>query len=635
MSGNARAKFRGRDLLPGPIRGITRTSLWKSWKDLRKELKKSSVRDIVDFIDFDVNPDVWINRLLARVASGSYEPEVPIRFTLGKSKGFSRTMTLPAVPDLVLYRTIVNYLYNRSRGRHHKNVYFLQDTLTKIQRAALSEGKNRMEEARDFEEVEGQYRFTGRQSFYNWLRFSQYRKHLIYEEAHEVIVVTDIANFFDTVLHSHVTEAVQTLNVPPRMIGLLFFLLEHLSIRQDYSSSHGISLPTDEFDCSRTLAHMVLYPHDDAMVQLVGEAMYVRWMDDQNMAVQTKAEGLNVLREVGRSLARLHLTPNGQKSKVMTLEEARRHYHLDINDLLDEADSLGKKVAESAGTRRRFQSKVRGIWRKARRYEGIGEFGKILKRLYRLAGLARLDIFRDRAARDLLSDPALVNRIADYYRCTGTVSEYLGFVKAVMTNPEQIYPDVNIALVESLLRLEPVGPEIKELRDLTKKVIRREDNLPGAEQCTATATLLTLRLGSRGFGVLLKRCFETKKHFGQRPVVRAAAIVYASQNSSAYDEVRKVASTLLRNHLSTLVLLIAEIKKYESVPDRYRNRLKSLGWDSVAGRKFIDMRVILIARLLLLNESQGVRAWLIDWRNRTLKEKISAYDRRMLLRLVK
>jgi len=60
------------------------------------------VRDIIDSLDYDANPDVWINRLLSQIASGNYEPDTPKRFTLGKSKGFCRTMTLPTVPDLVL-----------------------------------------------------------------------------------------------------------------------------------------------------------------------------------------------------------------------------------------------------------------------------------------------------------------------------------------------------------------------------------------------------------------------------------------------------------------------------------------------------------------------------------------------------
>src|SRR5205823_1292691 len=82
------------------------------------------VRDVVDYVDNDVDPDKWINSLLMQVASGRYEPMTPTRFTLGKSLGFSRTMTLPAVPDLVLYRTIVDYVYGKAGRKEHAHVYF-------------------------------------------------------------------------------------------------------------------------------------------------------------------------------------------------------------------------------------------------------------------------------------------------------------------------------------------------------------------------------------------------------------------------------------------------------------------------------------------------------------------------------
>lgn len=543
-------------------------------------------------------------------------------------------MTLPGVPDLVLYRTIVEHIYARSRGRKHKNVYFLRDELSKAQIAALNAGLQKMEQAEDFEEVDGQYRFTGRRSFYNWLRFDQYRKHLIHEEVHNFIVITDISNFFDTVLHSHVEEAVQTLPVPPRMLGLLFFLLEHLSIRQDYSSSHGISLPTDEFDCSRTLAHMVLFPHDDAIVRLVGEERYVRWMDDQNIAVSTRAEGLGVLNEVGRSLGRLHLTANGQKSSVLTLKEARRHYHLDLNKMLDDAEVLAKTLPGNKKAKKRFQRRIRAIWRQAQRYEGVGEFTKILKRLYRLAGRADLGIFRNRAANDILRDPSIVNRVADYYRYTGSSREYLVFVEKLMVHPEQIYPDVNVALTESLLRLEPSKTDLPRIRKVTRSLIRRDRALPGTFDCAAIAALFALRFGDEPVRGLLKRCFKEDKQAASRQLVRAAAFVYASESPKAYNEVREVASTVLRNHLSTLVRLIAEIRQYKSVPDRYLRRL-SPSFDSVAGTKFVDMRVILIARLLLLSPEQAVHDWVSNWRDKMLAEAISDYDRQLLRSLLK
>ena len=634
MTGVGPHRFGRNDLLPGPIRGIHRTSLWASWKAIRRELRRASIRDVIDFLDYDVDPDVWINRLLARIASGEYEPETPRRFTLGKSKGFSRTMTMPAVPDLVLYRTIVDYVYERSRGKKHRNVYFLRDHLSKAQKAAFDEALGKMREARDFEVVDGTYRFTGRRSFYNWLRFDQYRKRLIQENAKEFLVVTDIANFFDTVLHSHVADAVQGLAVPPRMIGLLFFLLEHLSIRQDYSSSHGISLPTDEFDCSRTLAHLVLFSHDDAMVQLVGEGSYVRWMDDQNMAVSSKAEGLRVLNAAGRSLARLHLTPNSQKSKVLTLIEARRHYHLDLNKLLDEAEALGGKAPSSTAALNRFRSKVKGVWRKARKHEGVGEFGKILKRLYLLAGLAGVDLFRSRAQQDILTDPAMSSRVANYYRCTGTVDQYLDFVEELFSNPEQIHADVNVSLTESLLRIEPEKTDLARLRRLSKALVRQQKAFPGSEDCAAIATLLLLRFGNAALRLTLKQCIENKKQRRPRQVVRAAAVIFSSHDEAAFEEVRAVASATLRNHLSTVVLLVDEIQNYEEIPVRYKNRLQ-LGTDSVAGRKFVDMRVILSARLLRLNEKPQARQWVRDWLAKVLGDDISAYDRRLLRRLVK
>jgi hypothetical protein len=620
------------DLLPGAVRGVTKSSLWKSWKLVRKELKNSSIRDVADFLDYDVHPDVWIDRLLSQIESGEYEPDVPRRFTLGKSKGFSRTMTLPSVPDLVLYRAIVNYVYARSKRRRHKHVYFSRDELGRAQKKALDEGIGRMTDAAD-SEISG-YSSRGTVSYYNWLRFDQYRKHLLFKDTHDFIVVTDIANFFDTVLHSHVAKAVQSLPIPPRMAGLLFFLLERLSIRQDYASSHGISLPTDEFDCSRTLAHMVLFAHDDAMVRLVGEQLYVRWMDDQNMAVATRAEGLTVLGEVGRSLGRLHLSPNTQKSKILSLEDARRHYHLDLNGMLDEAGKLTERATRSKTARLRFQRHVRSIWRKARPHDGIGEFGKVLKRLYRFAGLAQLPLLRERAVTDILADPSLTERIADYYRCTGSITEYLDFFESIMADPEQIYPDVNLKLTESLLRLEPRSRDLGRLRQITARLLRIPQDVPGAEDCAAVATLLVLRFGDSRTRKVLRHLLDPSAKIARRHVVRAAAFVYATESKQTYEEVLALASRTYRNHLSTLVRLIGAIRDYKEVPERYRNRL-NVSLDSVAGVNFIDTRVVLTVKLLLLNERVKVKHWVIERCRALLQKEVSKFDRTLLGRIIR
>ncbi|HVA79504.1 MAG TPA: hypothetical protein VNF29_01110 [Candidatus Binataceae bacterium] len=100
-----------------------------------------SARDVVDFLEFDLEPDVWINRLLAELANGTYEPVPPQRYWIAKGNGFSRQMTLPGIPDLVLYRAIVDYLYRKARYREHKHVYFDRRILHAAQAQAATEAQ--------------------------------------------------------------------------------------------------------------------------------------------------------------------------------------------------------------------------------------------------------------------------------------------------------------------------------------------------------------------------------------------------------------------------------------------------------------------------------------------------------------
>lgn len=617
--------------MPGAIPFASRSSIWKTWKAIRKELKNSSIRDVVDFLDYDVNPDVWINRLVNSIKHGTYEPDLPRRFTLGKSKGFSRTMTLPVVPDLVLYRALVDCVFRKAKRRQHEHVYFLRSKIASVQQQA------RQESVVPDDLSLPHYRAASQRSFLNWLRYDQYRKYMIFKRVHPFFVVTDVSNFFDSVLHSHVAEALHGLPIPTRTVGLLFFLLERLSIRQEYAGSHGISLPVDEFDCSRTLAHMVLFPHDDEMVKLVGEKNYVRWMDDQNMGVSSRAEGLKVLSEVGRSLARLHLSPNAQKSKILSLSEARRHFHLDLNKLLDQADDIAKQVstgtASKTASKAALRKKVSEIWNRAKSYEGDGEFAKVLKRLYRLAGLAGVRRLRRRAGRDVLTEPSLAERVCSYVRCTGTVDEYLAFADAVMNHPDQVYPDVNVAIVESLLRLEPSIADMSRIRRLAASLLSKQIAIPGAEQCAVIAPLLLLRFGDRRSLPLLKRTIEDTDRTVSPAVVRACAIVFASFGTDRFRVVRKSASTLLRNHLSQTVRFLTEIRGYPTVPDRYKARLY-IANDSIAGRRFVDMRVALMARLLLMSSSKKVTDWVAEWKKKALSESLSNFDRRLIERLL-
>ena len=53
---------------------VSRTELWLAWKKVRKAIRRTSVRDVVDHLEYDVEPDRWIRRLVRKIQDGSYEP---------------------------------------------------------------------------------------------------------------------------------------------------------------------------------------------------------------------------------------------------------------------------------------------------------------------------------------------------------------------------------------------------------------------------------------------------------------------------------------------------------------------------------------------------------------------------------
>ncbi len=610
--------------MPGRIVGINRSSLWRAWKEIRIELRRASVRDVVDFLDYDIEPEVWITRLLRQIATGTYEPHFPTRFPVAKSSGFKRNLTFPAIPDLVLYRAIADHIHQRARKQQQPHVYYRR---TEFEKAAEAAGRAA---GQKMQRLAADYRFTSVHSFLNWLNYAQYRRHLIMQRVYPYLVTSDITNFFDSVLHSEVANAFRDFPIPSRMIGLLFFLLERLAIRADYSDSPRIGLPVDEFECSRSIANLVLFSHDRRIVKIVGRDAYVRWMDDQVIGVKSQADGLRVLAALGSSLANLYLTPNAEKSKVLSLSEAKLHFHLDTNGALDAVEG---RITTHAVRRRTLVRELSRVWRMALQNEGEGQWSQIQKRFYRLGGITKARFLRRRAMRDLLQNPTLAERVSDYMRCSGSVAEYMKFVRSVLKHKEQIHDDVVLIMVESLLRLETSGPRARAILRWASELLREISGQKRSADFAAPACLLILRFSDPRNISSLRRCFQESKAGAPRQAVRAAAIVYASYGRKEFNVVRRAAAMLLINPLASMVKLVQRVMKFEQVPERYKARLM-LRRDSVSGRQYIDMRTFLAARLLALNRGKAIRSWLKTWVTNTMRQKISAFDKRLVRSLI-
>lgn len=609
--------------MPGPISGISKTSLWAAWKEVRAAVKDSTVRDILDFLDYDIQPSVWIERLLSQVAAGNYEPQAPLRFPLAKSGGFRRRLTFPAIPDIVLFRAVANFVHRKAHRQQQPHVYYRRIDL---QRAILNAAEQARQKQASFVST---YKFTSRRSFQNWREYEQYRKQLILKRVYRFIVVSDISNFFDSVLHSEVSNALRNFPIPSRMIGLLFFLLERLAIRADFSDSPRIGLPVDEFECSRTIANLLLFSHDREMVRFVGKDAYVRWMDDQAVGVSSRSQGLKVVAALGSSLANLYLAPNAKKTKILSLSEAKLHFHLETNADLDQTEDL---IVRRVKPRRTLVRQLRRQWKVALRNKDHGEWEKIQKRFYRLAGLTKARFLRPCASRDLLNTPTLSERIADYMRCSGSPREYLTFIRRILSHREQVHEDVEFTLVESLLRLEVRNSQAKFLSDLALSVLNDVVSSKKNSFFANPGCLLLLRFGGRRGRRLLRRFFRERTTAKHAQLIRASAIAYSTYGSSEFAEVRKTAALLLNNPLALMVRMVRRVQGLESVPDRFKARL-TLRRDSVAGKEYLDMRTFVAARLLKLNKRRAIKDWLRQWANGAKRRRISRFDRNLIERL--
>jgi hypothetical protein len=478
----------------------------------------------------------------------------------------------------------------------------------------------------------GVKRVKSQRTIYAWREYARYRKQLILNKTQPCFVITDITTFFDSVLHSHVRDALRRFPVDVLSFDLLFLLLDRLSIRQDDAQSYGIGLPVDEFDCSRTLAHIILSSHDAAMVRLVGEENYVRWIDDQNFAVPSKAAGLRVLSEVAKSLATLHLAPSAKKSRILTLAEARRHFHFGLHRMLNKAATAAKKTKTRA-QRRRLSKRLLLIWKKAQRRKGVGDFDKVLRRFYRLAGIARLRFLRRRALQDVLANPRSIGQICDYMRCSGSVAEYLRWADQLMRHEEQIYPDVNAILVESYLRLEPNSCDLRKIRALASAFLAGTLPIAGADECRRLAPLLLFRFGDGRSLSLLKRYVMEEENLIPSSLVRRVAAVYSSFGDKEFGEVQMSASKVTRNNSADIVTLVDVIRRYKEVPYRFRGRL-SLRYDPISRTQYVDTRSLLTVRLFMLSTAPQVAGWVSAWKANALAQPISVYDRSFVERLL-
>jgi hypothetical protein len=431
---------------------FTLTRLRKTCQTIRKEARLLRARDVIDWLDWFIALESSLALLKSEILTGDYTPTPPTRYELAKARGSFRVITALNIRDAVVYR----HLYDEALTRA---------TPFKVQGAFFSRRRSSTPVGKTFLLEDDPYlRF-----FEIWLKYHQYRTLTLLNEPYEFIVVSDITNYFDSIQHDLLLEYLSPLGLPRKVIGLLGRLLEAFKPSAGHSPNPRVGLPVDELDCSRELAHLFLFEHDRRMVEEFGETNYVRWMDDQNIGVETETKARRVVNELTRSLASQRLTLNAGKTRFLSPEHVVIHFQLDANVALSVWDKEFNTVTEANSLEAR--KKLEEIWAKISAGDQVekGHWDKILKRIYGLAVRANSDALETRALHDLIQYPELDERIFAYFAKRNRAEELLGLFESYCLQGENLFEATEAAFFEAALLLDPTPPILQKFKETARR----------------------------------------------------------------------------------------------------------------------------------------------------------------------
>lgn len=297
---------------------VAAQSLEKLWKEqIRDKMRKQIVPDAVEFLDFHIDLKKRTSDLEALICSGNYLPSPILRLTVEKSNGLCRQIALPDPADALVLQALSNSLWREiSKKAPSPTAFYAPQDQPFSKRNKITE--------------EDEWGYGPLDS---WLDFQKER--LNFSENRKFVVVTDIANYYDFIIHQFLRSILSDYGIEKETsLDLLLFILDAMLWRPDYMPNFGIGLPQMDLDAPRLLAHTHLF-EIDALFSKEPDIDYARYMDDIDFGVDTVAKAKGVLRDLDLALQTRNLRINSGKTKILSSKEAETHFKVKENKLID------------------------------------------------------------------------------------------------------------------------------------------------------------------------------------------------------------------------------------------------------------------------------------------------------------
>jgi hypothetical protein len=336
-------------------------------------MRAQLIDDPIEHLDFHLNLSAECAAIERIVGTGAYVPGPAQRVLVEKSKGLCRQIIVPTVRDALILQCLSDALFVDIKGQ------------APSARSFFARAKHDFGRGKSLLFQEPRYG-----TLKAWIEFQ--KALFSFSKERKFVVLTDIANFYDTVIYSHLGNTISgTIKVRESVLDMLLYALSGLLWQPDYMPRVEIGLPQMNLDAPRMLAHCFLYELDEYLEKHF-KGDFVRYMDDIDFGVDSTAQAKQILKTVDLILQTRHVRLNSGKTQILSRADALKHFRVRENRIISRAASrIGRKMDAQMDIhreRRILRNSIEEMYA-AKRFDG-GNGDKILKRLLYMA--ARLHV---------------------------------------------------------------------------------------------------------------------------------------------------------------------------------------------------------------------------------------------------
>lgn len=400
---------------------------------VREAMRHQPISDPVEYLDFHIRLDAMCSSIAAEVCSGRYIPRPPIRFLSEKSKGMCRQLVIPSAKDSLVLQTLSDALWEeiKQQAPAKDNAFYAPDDnrFSKIIRGESSD-----------------YGPLG-----PWLAFQ--RRILGFATTRKYVIVTDIANFYDSISYDHLRHILAGLSIAKEhSLDLLIYILSTMLWQPDYMPRIETGLPQINLDAPRLLAHCFLF-EIDKFLRGQKDTDFARYMDDIDLGVNSVAQGKRLLRDLDLALQTRQIRLNSGKTVILDAAQAKKYFRIRENQFLSRLErAIKDKLTrdENIDRERRFFTHAVRVGLCWRQFD-IGSGEKILKRLINYARQYQSDIDDADFFKILIDWPACRSNILQWWQHSPNQAAKLDLIRRFVRSHEIVDDHALIAVANALV----------------------------------------------------------------------------------------------------------------------------------------------------------------------------------------